>query len=162
MRLAAITVVELAQDITGALVTAHGVPRVFDALRLSRKERFFAGGGTSAPTESVESVRGVVSRAFESVVRIKKTSSRTFFQTNRAEPRVRRHPPSSPRPLVLLVRRPTSRGPSPGGVIPRLVRFLHPLREFLPRVAVRSSRDFFTHVEYGTPAALLAARSLRY
>ena len=34
MRLAAITVVELAQDITGALVTAHGVPRVFDALRL--------------------------------------------------------------------------------------------------------------------------------
>ena len=32
MRLVAITVVELAQDITGALVTAHGVPRVFDAL----------------------------------------------------------------------------------------------------------------------------------
>ena len=33
MRLVAITVVELAQDITGALVTAHGVPRVFDTLR---------------------------------------------------------------------------------------------------------------------------------
>ena len=32
MRLVAITVVELAQDITGALVTAHGVPRVFDAM----------------------------------------------------------------------------------------------------------------------------------
>ena len=34
MRLAAITVVELAQDITGALVTAHGVPRIFDAMRV--------------------------------------------------------------------------------------------------------------------------------
>jgi serine palmitoyltransferase len=33
MRLVAITVVELAQDITGALVTAHGVPRLFDTLR---------------------------------------------------------------------------------------------------------------------------------
>jgi hypothetical protein len=32
MRLVAITVVELAQDITGALVTAHGVPRIFDAM----------------------------------------------------------------------------------------------------------------------------------
>jgi len=26
--------VELAQDITGALVTAHGVPRIFDAIQL--------------------------------------------------------------------------------------------------------------------------------
>lgn len=34
MRLIAITVVELAQDITGALVTAHGVPRIFDAIQL--------------------------------------------------------------------------------------------------------------------------------
>ena len=34
MRLAAITVVELAQDITGALVTAHGVPRIFDGMRV--------------------------------------------------------------------------------------------------------------------------------
>jgi hypothetical protein len=32
MRLAAITVVELAQDVTGALVCAHGVPRLFDAI----------------------------------------------------------------------------------------------------------------------------------
>jgi serine palmitoyltransferase len=32
MRLVAITVVELAQDITGALVTAHGLPRIFDAM----------------------------------------------------------------------------------------------------------------------------------
>jgi len=34
MRLVAISVVELAQDVTGALVAAHGVPRVFDAMHI--------------------------------------------------------------------------------------------------------------------------------